>query len=152
MLTRWWLQLAFCFTACVHIARALNQSVHTINSLCASSGSLMTTQTGEFPPKCKHVANETRLQRPFSEELPNTKILVKLAIFGPGATREPVEGLFSEHGALRTIGFPIHTDMHKYICGLLMKLVTFLSWGNKTPFEPFVTKLEPFETDRLPDV
>ena len=77
---------------------------------------------------------------------------MELAFFGPGATREPVEGIFSGHGALRTRGFPIHTDKRKHICGLLMKLVTFLFWGNKTPFEPFVTKLEPFETDRLPDV
>ena len=89
---------------------------------------------------------------PSANTPPNIEILMELAIFGPGATREPVEGLFSGHGALRTSGFPIHTDKRKYICGLRMKLVTFLFWGNKTPFEPFVTKLEPFETDRLPDV
>ena len=71
VLTRWLLQLAFCLTACVHIWRALNHSVHKINSLCASSSSLMTNQTGEFPPKyrtcCKQDKITGALQRRTSQ-------------------------------------------------------------------------------------
>ena len=105
-----------------------------------------------FLPDVEHVANRTKLQEPFSEELPNMEMLIKLATFWPGATREPFGGLFSGHGALRTSGFPIHTYMHKYICGLLMKLATFWLGATKGLLEAFFRKLEPFETEPLPDV
>ena len=95
VLTRWLLQLAFCLTACVHIPRALNHRLHRFKSLCACSGSLITNQTGEFPPKCRTCCKQNNIQRHFSEELPNMELLIKLATFGPGTNREPLERLFS---------------------------------------------------------
>ena len=98
VLTRWLLQLAFCLTACVHIPRALNHRLHRFKSLYACSGSLITSKTCEFHPKCRTCCKQNNTQRHFNEKTSQCEITDKTGHFWAWDERETLEGHFSNTG------------------------------------------------------
>ena len=68
-----------------------------------------------FLQNVEHVANKTILRDTSTKKLPNVRLLIKLATFGPGTNEKLWKGI-SRTRALRTKTFPILAYVHIYIC------------------------------------
>ena len=93
-----------------------------------------------FLQNVEHVANKTVLRDTSTKKLPNVELLIKLATFGPGTNREPLEGLFSDMGPCEQKASQyLHKCINAYVS--LRQLDTF----SKLCF----SESEAFETKQL---